>query len=278
MRLDVLRIPKTGRIYDLCSGWWPGMPIPAAHPPFQLLTYRTPRGVRNQRDLDMFVHGNATNVGFISEMVMCTMHSGTHIDSLSHITSGDADTWHGGYAAESHLGDFGPLAADAATLPPMLTRGVILDVAGMLMVERLKRHQPIDADDLQRTCEYVGVALEPEDVVLIRTGTMKVWPDQEKLADSEGAGITLGAAKWLASFEPSAVGADTSALELLPSDVVGDPHPVHRFLLYEAGIPILEWVNQEELVRDGVHEFLFVCLPLPITGATGSMVRPVAVV
>ena len=65
---------------------------------------------------------------------------------------------------------------------------------------------------------------------------------------------------------------------MLPSTVDGNPHPVHIELLIERGIYIIEMVNCEELARDRVYEFCFVCLPLSITGATGSMVRPVALV
>ena len=76
----------------------------------------------------------------------------------------------------------------------------------------------------------------------------------------------------------TAFAGDNAALEVAPSGIRGDPQPVHRFLIHERGLLILEWVNPEELARDRVYEFLFVCLPLPVTGATGSMVRPLAIV
>ncbi|MEA2256762.1 MAG: hypothetical protein QOG35_2807, partial [Solirubrobacteraceae bacterium] len=68
-----------------------------------------------------------------------------------------------------------------------------------------------------------------------------------------------------------------AALEVDPSGRPGDPQPVHRTLIQERGIPILEWIYQEELARDRVSEFLFVCLPLTVKGATGSLVRPLAI-
>src|SRR5689334_245395 len=69
--LAALSIPKQGRAYDLSSGWWPGMPIAGDHPPFQLVTYRTPAGQRNQRDL-AFMRDNRVNFGFVSELMLCT--------------------------------------------------------------------------------------------------------------------------------------------------------------------------------------------------------------
>ena len=89
--------------------------------------------------------------------------------------------------------------------------------------------------------------------------------------------MNLDGALWLAERGVVAVGADNVALEVDPSGRRGDPQPVHRTLIFERGIPILEWVYQEELSRDAVSEFLFICLPLTVKGATGSLVRPLAI-
>lgn len=275
--LDALRIPRIGRSYDLSSGWWPGMPLAAGHPPFQVLTYRTPAGQRNQRDL-AFLDDNRVNFGFISELLMCTVHTGTHIDALSHVTCGPHSCWHGGHSAATDLGDFGPLNKDAAELPPMLARGVSLNIPALLEVAELAAHQPIGRTELQAACARQCVAIGAGDVVLLRTGTMRRWPDLQHLTECAGTGLSLDGAEWLAGQGVAAVGADNVALEVEPSGIPGDPQPVHRFLLQERGIPILEWVDQEDLARDGVSEFLFVCLPLPISGATGSLVRPLAIV
>jgi kynurenine formamidase len=111
-----------------------------------------------------------------------------------------------------------------------------------------------------------------------RTGYLSGWPDADFIAAHEQAGIDRDAALWLAERGVLAVGADTEALEVLPSTVAGNPHPVHIALLNERGIWIIEMVDCEELASDRVYEFCFVCLPLSIRGATGSMVRPVALV
>ncbi|MBO9127891.1 MULTISPECIES: cyclase family protein [unclassified Rhizobium] len=275
--LDALRIPTQGKSYDLCSGWWPGMPLAEGHPQFQVLTYRSPRGQRNQKDLGFLRH-NTVNFGFISELLMCTTHTGTHIDALSHVTCGPHSEWHGGYRADECLGDFGPMCQDAAALPPFICRGVMLDIPAALDMERLDAHQPIGPAELEKACKHRGISLRSGDVVLIRTGTMDGWPDQELISRAEGSGLNLEGAQWLMQFEPAAVGADNVVLEVSPSGIDGDPQPVHRYLLQQHGIPILEWVYQEELARDGVSQFLFLCLPLPISGATGSMIRPLAIV
>jgi kynurenine formamidase len=274
--LAALSLAKQGKVYDLGSGWWPGMPLAEGHPAFQVLTFRSPAGERNQDDVD-FMRGNTVNFGFISELLMCTMHSGTHIDALAHTTCGPDHTWHGGHSSDTELGDFGPLNNDASELPPMLVRGVCLDAPGMLGVERLEAGQAVGSADLERICERQGVEPREGDVVLLRTGAMGLWPDAAALAAVEGAGLDLSGAEWLSARGVAAVGGDTSVLEAMPSGIEGDPQPVHRHLIHDKGIPILEWVSQEQLAAEEVWEFLFVCVPLNVRGATGSLVRPLAV-
>ncbi len=274
-RLEALQLIKEGQLYDLDCGRFPGMPLFPAHPPFQVLSYRTPRGLDNQADQD-WLGENTVNFHWHSEMVMGTVHSGTHIDALSHITCGPEHNFFGGFSSERDLGDFGPLRQDATEIPPLITRGVLIDVAGARGVEALGAHEAIGPDELRQTLERQGLELRPGDVPLIRTGYLSGWPDEEFIARHEQAGIDQEAALWLAEQGVVAVGGDTEALEVLPSPVAGNPHPVHIALLVERGIFIIEMVNCEQLARERRYEFCFLCLPLSIKGATGSMVRPVA--
>ena len=272
-----LSMATQGRVYDLDCERFPGMPLFPGHPPFQVMAYRTPRGLDNQGDQE-WLADNAVNFAWQSEMVMGTVHSGTHIDALSHITCGDEHSWFGGGCAERDLGDFGPLRDDATDIPPIITRGVLLDVAGFRGVDALDAHEAVGPDELRSLCEQQQIAVRPGDVALVRTGYLSGWPDADFIAGHEQAGIDRDAALWLAEQGVVAVGGDTESLEVLPSTVPGNPHPVHIALLVERGIFILEMVNCEQLARDGVREFCFMCLPLSIRGATGSMVRPIAVV
>src|SRR3954463_2399301 len=104
---EALRLARTGRAYDLSSGWWPGMPLAEGHPQFQVMTYRSPAGERNQDDFE-FLRPNPHNYGWISELLMCTMHTGTHIDALAHTTCGPEAAWHGGDNPKNELGGLGP--------------------------------------------------------------------------------------------------------------------------------------------------------------------------
>lgn len=274
---DALSIPKDGIIYDLDAGRFRGQARHYAHPPFELVTYRTPQGERNQADLDYLRPDvNEVGYGFISELLIGTMHSGAHIDSLAHVTCGDDQTWYGGQSAKEHLGDFGPQKSDASKIPPLLARGVILDIAGLKGVDILPESYPITVEDLEAAANRQAVEIRKGDVVLIRTGQMRNWPYDVRSADRE-AGITLESAKWLSAKEPLAVGSDLSAVEVAPSGVKGSTQPVHIHMLIEKGIYLLEWIYLEDLATAERSEFLFIALPLKIAGATGSMLRPVAV-
>ncbi|MBS1881876.1 MAG: cyclase family protein [Actinobacteria bacterium] len=274
-----LRLPSEGRIYSLDSGWWNGMPMLPIHPQFNVLTYRSPRGFRNQGDQDFLKpENNREGYSFISELILGSAHSGTHIDAIGHITCGADNSYYGGGSTDEKLGDFGLLESDAAQLAPIIARGVMIDVPALLGVDSLEAHHGVDGAELQAAVERQGSEVRKGDVALLRTGQMFHWPDEEALAAVTGSGLSLDGARWLTERGVIAVGGDTVALECSPSGIEGTPQPVHIHLIHERGIPILEWVNCEELARDGVYEFLFVCLPLGIGGATGSMVRPIAIV
>ena len=279
--LETLGLVREGRLYSLARTRFTGMPLFPGHPQFSVLSYRTPHGLRVAGE-ETWGPGNEVGLGYMSELVMSTTHSGAHIDALAHMTvrrDGD-DHWHGG-CASAHLGDFGPQQGDAAELPPLWRRGVLFDVPGHRGVEHLGPGEPVGGEELRAIAERQGVVPRPGDVALVRTGYMRHWPDAERMRANRGPGPDLSAARWLADLGVVATGSDTETYEVQPAPDPGsprNPQPVHTLLLIERGIYILESLDLEELARDGVREFLFVALPLKITGATGSMVDPIAVV
>jgi kynurenine formamidase len=274
--LKLLRLPTEGNVYDLDPGRWPGMPIWAGHPPFQILTYRSPQGIRVEGDQEWLApENNQANISLISELMLATNHSGSHVDALGHICSG-ADEWNNGNAQEN-LSDFGVKTGDAASIVPFITRGTLIDIPAYLGVEQLDAHHPITLEEFEGALKAQGTEVRRNDVVLVRTGQMRGWPSPEKLALSAGAGITEPVADYCAVREVRAVGADTEGCEVMPSILPGNPHPVHERLLIKSAIHILENIYLEELSVDKRYEFLFIGLPLKIQGATGSMIRPIAI-
>jgi kynurenine formamidase len=267
-----------GKVYSLQSRWWRGMPGHPVHPRFEVLTYRSPRGEQIQKDQDYLnPPENTINYGFISELISGTAHTGTHIDALCHVTCGEGATWHGGYSSEQYLGDFGALNSDASELAPLIARGVLLDIPPAIGKEYCPAEYPVSGADMQAALERQGIEIQERDVILVRTGQMQFWPDMDAMAVAANSGVSIDGSHWLKEREPLAVGADNVAFECAPSGVEGSSQPVHVHLIHEHGIPILEWVNCEQIAAEEVYEFTFICLPLGVIGATGSMVNPIAV-
>src|SRR6516165_4238279 len=124
---------------------------------------------------------------------------GTQIDGLGHITQGDDNHWYNGYKEADWGGNFGIRKCDATTIPQIITRGVLIDVAGFRKTDALPSNHRITAEELQSALEKQKTKLQPGDTVMIRTGTLRYWGenggDHDKLRAHDSAGIDLGAAK-----------------------------------------------------------------------------------
>jgi kynurenine formamidase len=271
---------RQGRTYSLSAARYPGMPLFPGHPPFQVLNYRTPRGIRVTGAMP-WGPVNDAGLGYMAEYIMATSHSGAHMDALAHMTVGQDMHWYGGGTPDEFLSDFGPMHGDASRMPPFFTRGILIDAAGHRGVGCLARGEPIGADEMEAISRAEGVIVRPWDTVLIRTGYMSLWPDADRMAAHKTPGPDLSAAEWLLERGVIASGTDTETYEVQPAPdpgPTGNPQPVHTLLLIDNGIYLMESLDLEELARDRVYEFLFVALPLKIRGATGSMVDPLAVI
>lgn len=278
--VQAAELVRTGRMYSLAATRYPGMPLFPGHPPFQVLNFRTPRGIR-VTGAQPWGPVNDAGLGYMAEYVMATSHSGAHVDALAHMTVGEDAGWYGGGNADAHLTDGGPMHGDASVLPPLFTRGVLLDAAAHRGVPCLDKGSPVDAAELEAIACHQGVEVRPWDVVLIRTGYMGLWPDVEQMAAHKTPGPDLSAAQWLLERGVIATGTDTETYEVQPAPALGEPanpQPVHTLLLIENGVYLMESLDLEDLARDKVYEFLFVALPLKIRGATGSMIDPLAVI
>jgi kynurenine formamidase len=255
--VDALR---DARAYDLEQPRHAGAPVFPAHEPGVVLSLHR----RHERDA-------AESRTSASALLVMTEHSGTHMDALCH--QAYDGRMHGGLEVSPHVqtsSGFTALGID--TVAPMVTRGVLLDVAG---ASRLPDGYRVSADDLERAA--AGVEISPGDVVVVRLGSGALWADRP--AYEAAGGMTADASRWLAARHPVAVGADNIAWDL-PHE--HDPElgslPGHTILIVQEGIHIIESLFLEELAADGVTEFGFVCLPLKLRGGTGSPVRPLALV
>ena len=256
------------RVYDLAQPLEPATPTSPNHPPFRMALMRR--------------HGDtvrADGASAASELFTMGGHTGTHMDALAHVSS--RGLLHGGVdAAEaSRGGRFTTLGID--TVPPIVCRGVLLDVPALLGSAQLEPAHAITAEELERCCERQGVEVREGDAVLVRSGwPVGRWQDPVAfVGHATGVpGPDESAARWLASRRIRVTGADTIAYEWLGPGAGHSLLPVHTILLVEHGIHIIEVMDLEALARDRVHEFRFIAAPLKMVGATGSPVRPLALV
>jgi kynurenine formamidase len=212
-----------------------------------------------------------------SGMLVTTEHAGTHIDALCHQALDHK--LHGGIEITGKIETaYGFTSLGIETCSPIVSRGILLDIAGFRGTDALPRYDKITLEELKECCKDSNVAPRRGDVVLVRTGYGKYWNDERRYL--EAAGVSLEGAEWLASTGVKAVGADNMSFETDDGKI--DPKmqielPCHALLLVEHGIHIIENMNLEEIASAKVHEFLFVCSPLKLVGATGSPVRPLAI-
>jgi kynurenine formamidase len=260
--LELKALIEEGKIYDLGQPWYPGMPHHPMHPPFAYILTKKHGAVTYEGG------GSATN-----DLFTFGGHTGTHLDAIGHISK--AGRLFGGIEAAS-VQDYqkGLAKLSIEETPPLIARGVLVDIPSLKGVEVLKKGYPISKRDIQETLGLESIQIEKGDVVLIRTGWARYWDEPDLFNSSEGIpGITLEAAHFLAGEGIRLTGSDTGLYEVSPTKSL----EVHVFLLAEKGIQIMEMLNLETLARDKLYRFVFIVIPLRITGGTGSPIRPIAI-
>jgi kynurenine formamidase len=268
---DLLDLIREHRLYDLAHSYFAGMPHFPTHPPFVF-------GLTRKHG-DMMLEGGVSSS---AESIALGGHVGTHIDALCHFSCDGK--LHGGVdakAVQSDSGGFSELGVD--TIAPILRHGVLLDIAAQMNMDALPTDFSITPEHLDAALESAKVAIDPGDVVLLRTGWGRYFNDFAQYVTgghghsparhaAAGPGPEIDAARWLSRRGVFAAGSDTIAFERVPAASM----PVHVHLLVESGIHIIEALNLENLARDRIREFVFVAAPLKIRGGTGSPIRPLA--
>jgi kynurenine formamidase len=260
--------------FDLAVDYFIGMPnwLMSGDPPFQMWMSSTPtRGVLD----DAMGIGAAQNemVGRSGDCIAMYTHSGTHVDTLNHMGYGGT-VWNG-FNENEHLGDRNWLVAGADKHPPIVSRGILLDIAGLHGEEMLPDSHGIGEEEIRDALREQGTELRLGDVVLVRTGRMRHWPDPARFIPDE-PGLNREGAEFLARSGAMMVGSDNIGLEQIPSADPENWQVVHTYLLAEAGVPIMEILDLEELAAEKVHEFAFIGACMKIRGATGAPIRPIA--
>lgn len=275
MQAAALERTDAARIYDLSIDYFVGMPSfqAAGDPSYQIYMSHTPDGtvVDNLNGVGTDIN---QRVCYSGDVIFMYTHTGTHIDALNHF--GVDGKIYNGFSASEHLGSRSWTKGGAEQIPPIVARGVLLDIARLKGVDCLPDSYAITVDDCVDELARTGLTLQAGDVALVRTGRMRYWPDGGRTLGNP-PGLSLDAGRWLTSQGIAVIGADQECVEVGPSQHEDNWLPGHCHFLAEAGVPMLELVNLEELSRDAVNEFCLIAAPIRLRGATGSPIRPLAI-
>lgn len=203
---------------------------------------------------------------------------GTQLDGLGHI--GVDHVYYNQMPGEEFAKSTGLTRLGLHNLPPIVTRGVMIDMAKYYGVTMIGEAIEYTLADVKAAMDEQGTEIREGDVVLFHSGWLNLVDgdaqDHERYAASQ-PGIGLEVAEYLVSKGVVAVGADTWGLEVSPYT---DPDlivPVHQFLLAHSGTYILENVDTRELAADGAHAFMFVLGPARLKGTVQMTVNPIAI-
>lgn len=261
-------------VYDLSIDYFVGMPSfqAAGDPSYQIFMSHTPSGTAVDNLNGVGTAGNR-HVCYSGDVIFMYTHTGTHIDALNHF--GVEGEIYNGFTAEENLGSRHWSKGGAETIPPIVARGVLLDIATLKGVDCLPPSYAITVEDCQESLRRNGLDLQDGDVAMVRTGRMRYWPDGSKVL-GDPPGLSLEAARWITAQGILAIAADQECVEVGPSQHEDNWLPGHCHFLAEAGVPMIELVNLEELARDNVNEFCLVAAPIRLRGASGAPLRPLA--
>jgi kynurenine formamidase len=199
---------------------------------------------------------------------------GTQFDAFSHQMWGDS------FYNCFKLGDIGTRTGfkklGIEHVGSLMTRGVLIDVAGLKGVDMLPTSYLITPEDLRDALAKAGQTLQPGDAVVIRTGWAKLMGKENERYGTLNPGIGIAAAQWLVTQDPMMIAADNCCVEVRSSE---RPHslPVHAMMLIQHGIFLLENLELDALAAARAYEFAFIVQPLKIKGATGSAIAPTAI-
>jgi kynurenine formamidase len=215
-------------------------------------------------------------VNWIVEHFAAPSQIGTHVDGLNHLHAGDR--MYNGHRLADVLAEHGTTRLGIETLPQVVTRGLLLDVAGARGVERLEPGDVITPDDAETALAAGEATVEPGDAVLFHTGWGSLWGVDNAVyaAGEPGPGMALAA--WLVGRRVAITGCDTWSFGPVPAEDPDEPFVVPQTLNTRHGVVVVENLFLAELAAAGVTEFLFVVSHPKLRGATGAWVAPLAIV
>jgi len=267
--LQAMKLVKQGISHPLGIVIGPKTP---AFPPRSMALQVVSPGQQNGRSLEGDFGWNIT---YNDDLAQLWFGIGSQIDGFGHL--GEGGMYYNCNDARDFVTVSGLNKLGTHNIPPIVARGVVVNMAKHKGVDALAGGQPISSAEIRAAAAAQGVEFREGDVILIHTG----WTDAKLDSapqewNTTQPGLTNEAAAWLGDQNPVAVGADTSGVEVVPPAEGDRIFYGHVELLAKRGIYILETMNTGRLAREGVREFLFVLGQARIQGAVQMIINPVA--
>ena len=263
--LAAMQLVKTGRSYPLAVPIDKNLPA-FRHRSFNLYNVQPDEAGGTSKAVNKFT--------FNDELVNGWTGVGTQLNGIGHI--GIDYVYYNGNKAADFITVEGVTKLGIEKVPPMVTRGVVLDMVEYYGQPIVPKDTEFTVADIKAVLEKRGITLRTGDVVLFNTGWLELIGKDDKTFLEVEPGIGMEAAKWLAELGIVAFGGDTWASEIYPAKD-GQEFPVNQFMLAKNGIYNLELIYTRPLVRDGVFEFLFVLGQPLYKGSTQVNINPVAI-
>jgi len=261
--LRAARLIRTGEVIELGHVLSAQMPISSTRR-FDVHTKRT------------FMNPQSNRRGSNEELVTSEIGQvGTQLDGFTHQTI--ENSLYNCFKVDELATRTGFTKLGIENVGALITRGVLIDVAGLKGVDMLPDTYEITVPDLQQALQRQNLTLQRGDAAIVHTGWGKLWARDNARYMKSCPGIGVAAAEWLARQDPMLVGSDNWPVEVAPNPDTQVSLPVHQIMLVVNGIHLLENLKLDELAAKRVYEFAFMMQPLKLKGGTGSTVAPIAV-
>jgi kynurenine formamidase len=274
-RLEAIGLVRSGRVYDLAHVLHQDIPAFPGRTFRQYLTTNSHHVNRRSPNAGPCGLGS-NNVNWIVEQILATQQMGTHMDGLNHLQV--ADQTYNGHRLGDIVEDYGTNRLGIDTLPQIVTRGILLDIARLRGVPHLQSGDVITVEDTLAAARQAKVTIRPGDAVFFHTGWGSLWgTDNERYAAGEpGPGRDLG--DWLAEQRIALTGCDTWSYGAYPPENPDEPFVVPQTLNVRHGIVVVENLRLGQAAAAQLTEFLLVISHAKIRGSTGAWVCPLALV
>lgn len=231
--------------------------------------------ITNQRRADAHGRGWGRNeINWITEIQVGTFQVGTQLDSIGHLQIGDR--FYNGWTTKDVVEEWGLNRFGIETVPPIVARGVLIDLATAKGVAHLGKGEVIGIDDVQAALARQGITLNAGDVVLLHTGWGSLWGKDNALFLSGEPGPGLALIEWLYRQRIAAVGTDSWSIGPVPGEDPERPFLVPQTMYVKMGMFGFENLATERLAARGIHEFVFVNTHGRTRGSTAAVVAPLA--